>query len=522
MTSGLRNPLIPSTGSVRLGLSSDLLSSHDILGRSADGVTLISASDSAFSSSPALMAAHQKAMNSSQLAPPLSSSFFAAGLPSMSSANVSAALSSLSSNGQPSSAIINAMSDANGSTTTNNNYHASGARNGSTFNPSSTNASSGPPPIIQVPSGLTSSGPTLSEAMAMGVDAESLQRAIQNAPQNSGPFNMAHYLQQQRAASQSPSPSQNSGQQSTPVITASGQLRYSGDRFASSAFSPVSPGGTSSASKISSIASYTSTSGGQTPTPVSIIPPLAQMTAQMSPLQFASPNGQPGNNNNNNNGGPSSNLPHGMLPSSMSQSPYTPISGGNPQTPSSYASYDTRNGSDIHSTNSTGMSLANGSHIATTPGGSPIISHYSTPNNNSIGAPLVTTPGGSIISGTSHKRPYLGPNGDPQALHSLNLPGHPMYRPNSGPSSDGSSNDDSRSTNSLMVLGGTPGLNSGTSPLSFLSFSVSPLLGFIGPNDSGNTKHARQEILFPHFSKLNFPIICTFTIHFILFFLFEI
>ena len=411
------------------------------------------------------MAGHHKAMNHSQLAPPLSSSLFAAGLPSMSSANVSAALSSLSSNGQANANLNPPLPDHNASSSANGAYLPNGARNAPTSNGSSSTRDAGPTPIIQVPSSLQSSGPTLSEAMAMGVDAESLQRAMQNAPHNSGPFNMAHYLQQQRAATSSPSASQSNGQQSTPVITSSGQLRYSGDRFASSAFSPVSPGGTSTASKISSIA-YSSTSGGQTPSSVSAIPPLAQMTAHMSPLQFAS--GQ-------STSSPMSNMNGGH---NMGQSPYTPASMGsmNPQTPSSYGSYDPRNGSDMHSNGMSNM----GSPMMNGMNGSPdSMSPYSTGGPNSQSSPHVTTPGGTVLNvgPPPHKRPYLGPNlNDPQNVLAMS-PGAPqLYRqmhPGSGPSSDGSSTDDSSRTaqNMMMMMPGTPGVNSGMSTYStFLIF----------------------------------------------------
>lgn len=453
MTSGLRNSLIPSSASVRLGLSSDLLSSHDILGRSADGVTLATGSDSAFSSAPMLMAGHHKAMNHSQLAPPLSSSLFAAGLPSMSSANVSAALSSLSSNGQANPNLNPPLPDHNASAAANGAYLPNGARNPPTSNGSSSTRDAGPTPIIQIPSSLQSSGPTLSEAMAMGVDAESLQRAMQNAPHNSGPFNMAHYLQQHRAATSSPSASQSSQQQSTPVITSSGQLRYSGDRFASSAFSPVSPGGTSTASKISSIA-YSSTSGGQTPTPGSVIPPLAQMTAHMSPLQFASPSGQSASSPMQNMGG------------HMVQSPYTPASMGsmNPQTPSSYGSYDpmgSRSGTDMHSNGMSNSNMGSPSMMNGMNGGD-AMSPYSTmtpggPNSqSSISTPHVTTPGGTVLAvgPPPHKRPYLGPNSNDPQLY------RPMH-PGSGPSSDASDDSSRTAQGMMMMMPGTPGVNSG-------------------------------------------------------------
>ena len=235
MTSGLRNSLNPLASTFRLGLSSDLLSSHDVLGRSADGTSLVLGSDGGFGSSPSIMASHQRSMAaSSQLTPPLSASLL-----HFQGANGAQSVLPIMSNAANREGPFSAP-------VTETNMGAS--RDPYLGGPRTSNPG-GPQPVIQVPAGLASTGPTLNElALAGGAsDADGALRAVQQAALQTppSPFNMAQYLQ-----SQSPAPSSATTPSGVVSTTASGQLRFSGDRFATSAFSPVSPGGTTPVQKL--------------------------------------------------------------------------------------------------------------------------------------------------------------------------------------------------------------------------------------------------------------------------------
>jgi hypothetical protein len=394
MASGLRNSLNPLTSTFRLRLSSDLLSSHDVLGRSADGGSTLLGSDGAFGSSPLLMAAHHKALSSSQLATPLSVSFMSTGMAHSSAAGASAALSSLGAQSSREANHSNVNGDVNANGTVRDPYMNMGGRTATGNN--------GPQPVIQVPSSLQASGPTLSDAMAAGVDAESLRGVQQAALQHSSPspFNMSQYLQSQTPTTPSGTPISNNNSSSggggagphgsSSQAANAAQLRFSGDRYASSAFSPVSPGGSSSSQKMPTLPySPNSTSSGQ------ILSPLSHMTSGASissspALQF--------------------NLNGGGLPSNSNgnSAPSTPFS------PSSH--YSSHPQFDALARTSVEM-LSNSSGMGSSPNPGPFLSNAGPP---------------------PHKRPFLGaqPN---DAHHMAQLP--PGYR-----TMDSMSDDSTRTT----------------------------------------------------------------------------
>lgn len=250
-------------------------------------------------------------------------------------------------------------------------------------------------PVIQLPtSGLASSGPTLSDAVAAGVtDADSLRAVQQAALQQTSPtpFNMVQFLQ-------SPNPSTPSTG-GAPSMTGSGQLRFSGDRYASSAFSPVSPGGSSTGNKSSSN-QYTpaTTPSGQ------VLSPLAHMTQNGAVSMLFKPD-------------------YSSAPSLSSPTPSTPFS------PSSYS----------------GMPLES------------LVAH----SNEMRSAQTTNGQNGSNpYSAPPSKRPYLGPQEGGDNMHMMPMP--PGYRPQDGVSEDtartsaaaspGYSTDDSRTHTLLASL----------------------------------------------------------------------
>jgi hypothetical protein len=369
ITSGLRSSLNPLGGTHRLGLSSDLPSSLDGLGRSSDGGLSFLGVDSPFGSSPALMSAHQKAMNGRQLATPLSSAVGVGTVGSSLAAGASAVLPMFGAQTSQLPPTTSGATDGNVINVMQGQYLSAGRIPGNT----------GPQPVIQIPSGLQASGPTLSDAMAAGVsDAESLRAVQQAALQQTSPspFNMSQFLQ-----SQSPSTPSVGG---VPSVTASGQLRYSGDRYAS-AFSPVSPGGTSVANKAPSNP-YTpsSTPSGQ------VLSPLAHMTHNGTTMAF---------------GGPKPDFSSGSAVGSPSPStPFSPSS-------SSYSGLPLET-LVAHSNEMRGIQGHRDIPI---------------PNLGPFGMPA-----SSSAAPPPHKRPYLGSNGADNQVMQL-VPG---YRPQDGMSDD--------------------------------------------------------------------------------------
>lgn len=364
-------PLRSSMNPFRLGLSSDLLSSsHDLLGRSADGTAGLAALDSAFGSSPALMASHQKAMNNNQLASPLSSSIggsFGGAIAGslMTGTTRPSMLSSLTSTAMRDSPSLVSVSDVS-STVSRDPYIPP------------RNANSGPQPLFTIPPAL-SGGPTLQDFKAMsGSDVERLRLAQQAALSQQATSTFAQFLH--RDATNSPTPG-SSAASSTPSTTASGHLRFSGDRFASSAFSPVSPGTSTPQPKLSNNP-YTPSSTPNT----QLLAPLAHAASSLGTLSSS----------------PSTATTPGMLLSSPFSPP--PLA-STPGTPAFVGSHFV-SGPFTPSSDSTNTHGLNAPAFVAGPPSVSVSSNQTSPNSSERGPPL-------------HKRPYLGtPSSDAPHLTS--------------------------------------------------------------------------------------------------------